>query len=223
MSLEWQGDLDSGVTAVLHSETLADEQRKQWSEDELLDLTIDLIAEEGLSACTFRNLAKRAGVSTMTFTYRFGTRSNLIGEVLARAYSHGWEELRLGDIEGSDPVRRLYEIGLADLQLQEEFDNYKRAYAEILIAAPRDPELMNALEEADERYLSPFSSLIERAQEMGKIDPDLDAETLSLAIWSVVDGLNINRYAYPDSLGPDEMELYFRRIFEGLIGRSVEG
>jgi AcrR family transcriptional regulator len=201
---------------------MADEQKRQWSEDELLDLTIDLIAEEGLSACTFRNLAKRAGVSTMTFTYRFGTRSNLIGEVLARAYSHGWEELRLGDIEGSDPVRRLYEIGLADLQLREEFDNYKRAYAEILIAVPRDPELLEALGRADDGYIGSFCKLIERAQGLDMIDPELDAETLSLAIWSVVDGLNINRYAYPDSLSTEDMETYFRRIFEGLIGRSVE-
>lgn len=196
--------------------------KTEWSVDQLLDLTIDLIAEEGLAACTFRNLAKRAGVSTRTFTYRFGTRSNLISEVLARSYTHGWEELGLDDIEANDPVERLYEIGLADLQLGDGLDNYKRAYAEILIAAPRDPDLTAALEAADERYLDPFCKLIERAQELGRIASEIDARSLSIALWSVIDGLNINRYAYPQDLGAKEIEFYFRRIFEGLIGRSVE-
>jgi AcrR family transcriptional regulator len=196
--------------------------KKEWSVEELLDLTIDLIAEEGLTACTFRNLAKRADVSTTTFTYRFGTRSNLIGQVLARSFSHGWEELGLGDIDHPDPVRRLYEIGLADLQLREEFDNYKRAYAEILIAAPRDPELMETMRKADQSYMDPFFQLIKRAQESEEISPELDAEVLSLTIWSVVDGLNINRYAYPEVLGVKELEFQFRRIFEGIVGRKID-
>jgi AcrR family transcriptional regulator len=201
---------------------MAGKEKPELSTEELLDLTIDLIAEQGLAACTFRNLAKRAGVSTTTFTYRFGTRSNLIGEALGRSFSHGWEALELGDIDHPDPIQRLYQAGLADLQLREELDNFKRAYAEILIAAPRDPELMAAMKKSDESYLDPFCKLIKRAQESGEISADLDAETLSLTIWSVVDGLNINRYLYPEALGPREIEFYFRRIFEGIIGRPLK-
>lgn len=195
----------------------------EYSVDELLDLAIDVIAEEGLAACSFRRLAERAGTSTTTFTYRFGSRTNLIGQVLTRAYSLGWEEMALGELEHPDPVERLYEIGLADLQLREEIDPYKRAYVEILVAAPREPDLMEALISLDESFLSSYQVLIERAQEMGLIDPELDPYGLTLAIWSVIDGLNLNRYAYRENLGVAEIEFYFRRIFEGIIGREVEG
>lgn len=193
------------------------------SVEELLDLAIDVIAEEGLAACTFRKLAARAGTSTSTFTYRFGTRTNLIGKVLTRAYSLGWEEMRLGELEHPDPIRRLYEIGLSDLQLKEEIDPYKRAYVEILIAVPREPDLMEALMSLDESFLSSYQVLIERAQALGMIDSELDPYGLTLAIWSVIDGLNLNRYAYREGLGPEDLEFYFRRLFEGIIGRSVEG
>ena len=199
------------------------EIRQDRSVEELLDLAIEVIAEEGLAACTFRKLASRAGTSTSTFTYRFGNRTNLIGHVLTRAYSLGWEEMRLGELEHPDPIRRLYEIGLSDLQLKEEIDPYKRAYVEILIAVPREPDLMEALMSLDESFLSSYQVLIERAQSLGMLDKELDPYGVTLAIWSVIDGLNLNRYAYREGLGPDELEFYFRRLFEGIIGRPVGG
>jgi len=194
----------------------------EYSADELLDLAIEVIAEQGLAGCTFRTLADRASTSTSTFTYRFGSRTNLIGKVLTRAYSLGWEEMELGELEHPDPIQRLYEIGLADLQLKEEIDPYKRAYVEILVAAPREPELMEALLSLDESFLSSYQVLIERAQEMGMVDPELDPYGLTLAVWSVIDGLNLNRYAYREDLGAEQLEFYFRRIFEGIIGRPAE-
>ena len=198
-------------------------RKAEYSVEELLDLAIEVIADEGLSGLSFRTLAERAGTSTTTFTYRFGNRTNMIGQVLTRAYSLGWEEMALGDLEHPDPVTRLYEIGLADLQLRNELDPYKRAYVEILVAAPREPDLMEALLSLDESFLNSYQVLIERGQELGIIDPELDPYGLTLAIWSVIDGLNLNRYAYREDLGAAELEFYFRRIFEGIIGRPVEG
>lgn len=197
--------------------------KRDRSVEELLDLAIEVIAEEGLAACTFRNLAARAGTSTTVFTYRFGTRTNLVGQVLTRAFSLGWEEMRLGELEHPDPIRRLYEIGLSDLQLKEEIDPYKRAYVEILLAVPREPELMESLMALDESFLNSYQVLIERAQALGMIDSGLDPYGLTLAIWSVIDGLNLNRYAYREGLGPKELEFYFRRMFEGIVGRPVDG
>ena len=193
----------------------------EYSADELLDLAIEVIAEQGLAGCTFRTLADRANTSTTTFTYRFGSRTEMLKQALARCYSMGWEGMRLGELEHADPIQRLYEIGLADLQLKEEIDPYMRAYVEILVAAPREPELMEALLSLDDSFVRSYQVLIERAQEMGMVDPDLDPYGLTLAIWSVIDGLNLNRYAYRDALGAKQIEFYFRRIFEGMVGREV--
>lgn len=193
------------------------------SVDELLDLTIEVIAEEGLAKCSFRVLAERAGTSTSIFTYRFKDRVTLIRRVLERAYDIGWEDMALGDLEHPDPIQRLYEIGLDDLQLGQELDAYKRAYAEILVAAPREPELVAALRESDGPFLASYRSLIRRAQDEGQLDPELDPYSLSLAIWAVIDGLNINRYAYGNELGPEVIETFFRRAFEGIVGRPIVG
>ena len=194
----------------------------EYSTEELLDLATEVIADDGLAGCTFRTLAKRADTSTTTFTYRFGSRSNLLKQVLVRAYSLGWDEMAHGELEHEHPIKRLYEIGLADLQLGDDLAKYKRAYAELLIAAPREPELSEALRELDVSFMSAYRSLIEQAQEMELIDPDLDPVTLTLAIWAVIDGLNINRYAYEDELQGEQLEFYFRRAFEGIIGRTIE-
>jgi len=187
--------------------------------DELLDLAIEVIAEKGLEGCTFKALAERAGTSTTTFTYWFGTRTNLLAEVLERTYTRSLEASGTEDL---DPVRRLYAFGLADLQAGDQAIGYSRAYIEILIAAPRHPEWLAALHRADAPYQRILETVFEQAQETGRIDPDLDADTFSLALWSLVNGLNITRSAYPDEFGPAEVEAQYRRMFEGIIGRPVE-
>ncbi|MSO48062.1 MAG: TetR family transcriptional regulator [Thermoleophilia bacterium] len=40
----------------------------------LIVVARDVIAEQGVAACTFRTLAKAAGSSTRPFTHAFGTR-----------------------------------------------------------------------------------------------------------------------------------------------------
>jgi len=194
----------------------------EYSVEQLLDQATEVIAEQGLAGCTFRNLAERAGTSTTVFTHRFGSRTNLIGQVLTHTYNLGWEDQGLDDLDHPDPVQRLYEIGLADLQIKEEADPHKRAYVEILVAAPREPELMEALVDLDESFLDSYQVLIERAQEMGMIDPDFDPYAITIAIWSLIDGLNLNRHVHRKDLDVENLELFFRRAFEGIVGRTIE-
>ena len=193
------------------------------SVDDLLDLAIEVIAERGLEGCTFKALAKRADTSTTAFTYWFGTRKNLITEVLERSYSRSLKSLEQVAAGDGDPVRRLYDFGLVDLQTGGANLDYARAFAEIVVAAPRHPEWLAALHRLDEPYRTRFELATERAQTMGSIDPELDAGTLWLTLCSAVNGLNMMRFAYPEEFGPETIEVEYRRIFEGLIGRSVDG
>jgi AcrR family transcriptional regulator len=49
----------------------------------LLDQIVDYLVDKPLSALTFRSLAETLGVSTFTLVYHFGTRADLVREIIA--------------------------------------------------------------------------------------------------------------------------------------------
>src|SRR6187402_2201803 len=48
----------------------------------LLDQTIDYLLDKPLSALTFRSLATALSVSTFTLVYHFGTRADLVRDII---------------------------------------------------------------------------------------------------------------------------------------------
>jgi AcrR family transcriptional regulator len=48
----------------------------------LIEQVIDYLLDKPLSAVTFRSLATALGVSTFTLVYHFGTRAELVGEII---------------------------------------------------------------------------------------------------------------------------------------------
>ena len=181
---------------------------------ELLDIAIVVIAERGLQACTFRTLAREAGASTMTYTYEFGSRDSLIEAIIERVFERTW--LLRGfdrDDEDENPLEKL--IGAANVALQGdvEIDPCQRTLDRFVWEAPYSEPTRAKIDELDARVAARYHSLIDSCREQQIIDPTLETDDVLMMIWSLGDGLNIQRYAHPEQLPPDRM----RRLFdEGL-------
>lgn len=188
---------------------------------ELLDIAIGVIAEHGLQACTFRTLAREAGASTMTYTYEFGSRDDLLRAVLHRSSEQLWEQRRLFEDAGDDPLGRLRELAMSGCQVEEETNPFLRAYDLLLIAAPNNEAIAEALTETDSHILERYKEIIISAQELGQIPPEVDPEDLCWQIWSIGDGLSLQRYAHPDRFPPERLKRLFIDAFDSLVsGRS---
>lgn len=73
-------------------------QRKQ----ELLEQILDYLLDKPLSSLTFRSLASALGVSTFTLVYQFGTRAELVSDIVAAISSRQSEmEARLEQNPGT--------------------------------------------------------------------------------------------------------------------------
>lgn len=201
--------------------TKRDSKLRKARRDGLADLAIELIAEQGLQACTFRALAERAGSSTAPFTYEFGSRSGLLRAVLIRSWEVMWSE---EDLETGDPLESLYRACRRAVQISAEIDPYLRAYYEIYFNAPNDPELLELVKETDEGALPAYRGLIERAQEQGVIDSTREPAEVLDQIWALADGLNLSRYPYPECFPSEKIERLFRDGFLRItVGRVGEG
>ena len=184
--------------------------------DVLTELAIELIAEKGYPACTFRALAEKAGTSTAPFTYEFGSRSKMIEAVVRRSYEVAFPDPL--HVREDDPVERLFEgfAGMVRIEGPEAM-NFVRALFEIYFHAPREPALMATIKEIEDSIHPVYIELVSAAQREGAIPPDRDPETMVDEIWAALDGLNIARFSYPEKFPRERIETMFRDMFDRII------
>jgi AcrR family transcriptional regulator len=170
--------------------------------DALVDLAIELIAEKGYPACTFRALAEKAGTSTAPFTYEFGSRREMIKAVVTRSYEVAWPDAN--QMVDSDPIERLF----------EGFAGMIRAIYEVYLHAPRDPELLATVQQIEDGIHPGYVAMVRVAQEEGRIPRGRNPEDVVDEIWAALDGINIARFSYPERFPQDRSEALFRGMFD---------
>lgn len=194
------------------------EQRRE----RLIAVARDLIAHEGVAACTFRRLAAAAGTSTRPFTHAFGTRDNLL-----RAVALGtWSESPI-DVHSAaavierpadwDCVEELLEIGEHWLPLDEERALAERVYVEIQLFALNHPELHEMLLGFSFAANAVMAQLIGEGQRRGQVRTDVAADDLVMSFWGLYDGLGLTGIYEPTALPPERLQ----RIWRDGLGRLL--
>lgn len=185
---------------------------------ELIELTIEVISEEGLNACTFRRLAEKAGTSTRVFTYEFGSRNELLRAALERTWEMswpGWKEIGNPD-ELEDPLLTYYEICLNEIEGRHR--HYSYAYLELFKASAHDDEIAGWIAEFDEQMLELHSALVAAAQKKGQISADIDPEDVVSIFWGLEDGVKLARLTYTDYFTNERMKRLLDLAFDRILG-----
>lgn len=191
---------------------------------ELADIAIRIIAERGYQALTFRNLADAAGTSTMTFSYAFKTRERLLDALIDRVYSRSWRMRGFDrDDDRDDPLGKLRAACSVAVQDEAEIDPNQRVLDRFVLEAPYSAETGGKVNALDELLEARYVHLIEVAREQGAIEPLLSPSDVIQLIWSVGDGLNIQRYANPDAFPPERVTRLFEVAFNDVLGLSRVG
>jgi AcrR family transcriptional regulator len=113
--------------------------RRQAAERKLLDATVSILVDRGLSATTTLEVQKQAGVSRGVLLHYFGSRGELISAAARHLYATKVGEARLRAAEISDTedwVSLLWRVISGPLG---------GASLELLIAARHDPEMRDYL------------------------------------------------------------------------------
>lgn len=151
----------------------------------LLDVSLELIAREGLERFSMREVARRAGVSHQAPYHYFNDREAILAEIVAE----GFDTLRdsmLNALEGvAEPSARLAAIG--------------RAYVAFALANPAHFKLMFRSElvhtgrhvDADAGAKSAFGVLVDVVNDVAPAErsSQSDPSPLVLASWSLAHGL----------------------------------
>jgi len=173
-------------------------ERRDAAERSLVEATLAIIAEQGVSAATFDAIGRRAGYSRGLATQHFGSKRGLIDAVVAYLHARQDEELDLAHIDALD--------GLAALvayvrHFGAGFDGSRdlRAYFMLLSDAVADvQEARAAFAHSHERVKARLAQLIRRGQREGCIRADADAEGTALMAGSLLLGVSMQALVDPD-------------------------
>jgi AcrR family transcriptional regulator len=166
-------------------------ERRNQSEQALLEAATALIATEGVGAVTFEALGKAGGFSRGLAGARFGSKAGLIEAVLRHAQAEQEALVGTHELEGLTGLEAL--LAHVDLCLRDiSRSDVARAYFKLLswsvAEAHETRDLFAAMHEAVKQQ---FQHWILKGQADGTIRPDIEAAQVSLVIGSLMLGLNM--------------------------------
>ncbi|MGI9053028.1 MAG: TetR/AcrR family transcriptional regulator [Ilumatobacteraceae bacterium] len=143
----------------------------------ILDAAASVFRTQGYAA-RLSDIAERAGIQTGSLYYHFGSREELVAEILRLGIENAWNHVRAAvDALPSDtsPLERLATAIRAHTMAVLELSDYASAQTRIVGQVP--PALASAHRREQRRYGIYWSGLLEAASEAGELAADLDLFT----------------------------------------------
>jgi AcrR family transcriptional regulator len=156
------------------------------------------VAARGIAGSTFDHVAREAGVSRGLLHYYFGTKEQLLVEVVRRECDVTRQRLGLG-VSGADSV----DDALAALvQSFEEFigegPSYVVTFYEILTFAQRNREIAAELAELGRQVRVHLGDLLRAKADAGVLSLDADPQAAAGLLMALADGLTVRMLSEPD-------------------------
>jgi AcrR family transcriptional regulator len=183
---------------------------------QVLDASAAIVAEQGVRALSFREVARRAGVSHQAPYHHFGNHHGILEALAREGFGRLTEAMqRAADKAGPDPLRKCTAAGIAYILFARDNVGHFRVMFQRSLVDLRSDE---ALAEAGETYAT-LVRLATAAKHAGHAE-GLSIDDLALMCWStahgfatlLVEGL-VDR-KYPDQRG--RTEALARRVVGGL-------
>ncbi len=166
-------------------------ERRDLSERLLVEATLAVVAERGVSGVTFEAIGLAAGVSRGLATQRFGSKQGLIDTVIDYLHQQRDAVLLADHVADMTPIDAiLYYVDSHLTSLDANAGG--RAYFMLLAGAVADASAMRAAFAAShERVRAWLADALERGQAEGAIRAELDANGVALMVGSLLLGVSI--------------------------------
>lgn len=153
----------------------------------LVEASIQLIAEEGVSALTLRAVARRLGVSHAAPRHHFASKTELLAAVAMQGFEGLADALRQAGTGSSDPWERFEQMGIAYVRFAVEHPaHYRLMFGRELAEAPQPPMQDHWLTNPAGQLLLAVTA---EAISTRKSADEEGFRTAAVAAWSLVHGL----------------------------------
>ena len=181
-------------------------ESREATRSRLLTATLEVLDRRGLAGATSREIAAAAGVNLQAITYHFGSKDELVAEVLVHAVRM-WTEPIQSALAGvaEDPLGRLLEAVMAAQQALEETRRHIPTYAEALAAATRNDKIRARIAGLLTELRDALATSISELRDAGHIAAWVDPESMAALLIAAGDGFVLHSALDPDSHPADRM------------------
>lgn len=178
------------------------------SRQELIDVAIDIIQNQGIDALRIEDVCERVGVSKGSLYWHFTDREGLIREaLLEQLYRLGDEQLAvLTDAVDTAATRDEYLMRLAGAFV-DPFDksqvDSRWQRLEMIATTRRDPKLSAIMQEIQQRHHRYLTDVMEKAADRGFLRRDVDPAAIAGMVVAIGLGSNILSLLGDDAPTPE--------------------
>jgi AcrR family transcriptional regulator len=154
---------------------------------ELVEAAYRRLATRGFEGLRTRDVAAEVGVNIATLHYYFPTKEALIRGVIGETMRRFQQTLP----QEGEPLDQLtgHLRGLA--KLVKEDQQLWAVMGELVLRAPRDPELARIFRQTDAFWHRSLRDLLTRCIEQGAIDPAINADTMAALMIAAIKGVSL--------------------------------
>jgi AcrR family transcriptional regulator len=187
--------------------------------EEILAIALKVIAEHGFSGATLRELADASNLSITGLVHHFGTKEQLLTEVLRRR-----DELDVDTYEADPPesasamIERLNRLVAHNAGVPGLVSLYSNLAAD---ATASDHPAHEYFRERYERSQEIGQNALGRLKDLGELPGDVDPTELALLITAAVDGLQL-LWQYDNRIDMTRVLDTLRVLLEGLRTRDPQ-
>lgn len=160
------------------------EERRQ----EVAEAVLDIIAEGGVGAVTFRKVSKTTGWPVGAINHYFVNRRDLLMAALVRAAQLSAER-QLQVVGSRQGVDALATVLHEELPLDRRRLAMSRVFLFFYAEAAADTDIKRTIDSYLKRWRRQISVVVSQAQALGEIDPLLDSDKVAADLVAWVDGL----------------------------------
>lgn len=164
----------------------------------IIDAMRYCVARRGASGSTFEQVAAEAGVSRGLLHYYFGTKEQLLVEVVRRDAEIRMERLE-GPLSAARDVDDVIDVLVSSLNdLLENEPEYFTLLFEIFTAGRRNPEIRQEVAQLFVRTRAQVAEVLEAKEREGVLALRYDADTIASYLFAVGDGFALQALSDPD-------------------------
>lgn len=161
---------------------MARQHNAKETRDLIIDSAIQLFLEKGYSKTTLEDIVKRVGLTRGAFYWSFGSKRDVLLEVIER-YERFYREIYSAYTRSESACETVKSFLLCDLKKK----NVKNPYIQIILykveASDQFPELAELQAKLDHEFTAKIEAEIARGQELGEFRTDMPAHTLALSLY----------------------------------------
>jgi AcrR family transcriptional regulator len=185
---------------------------------EILTAAVEVIAQQGYSKATVKELADAVGISQNGLLHYFGSKDALFAEILRHRDEMNASEISVDEHDFSDEL-----VDAILYAVAEETDSPGMAQLMLRMAGEATEPDHLAHDFLRNRYQA-IRAIVEKAVNQrkgrGQVAPEVDASTVASLVYASWDGLRI-QWMYDNSIDVREHMTYLLRHL-GLIGDAHE-